>query len=367
MMALLAENGPCHVQKDLTTKINPYSWNRVANIIWLDQPTGVGFSYGADVDYDSGEVNVQENIYWFLQEFFKRHPELQGRKFFVTGESYGGHYVPAAASYIVERNMKRRPTDIHINLAGIAIGNGLTDPLVQYKYSVDMAYNDYNVTLADEETIVGMKAAVPKCGELIERCQEDSQVCLDAYGFCSENLELPFFSAKRNPYDIRQACEEEDILKCFHFEQIDAYLNSEKVKKYLNIDEKHSKPWRECDSKVGAGFLLDEMRSYSDNIRVLLEAGARVLVYAGDADLMCNWVGNEAWTKELEWSGKKQFNEEPNRPFITSDLVQTNAGMVRSYDNFAFIRIFQAGHMVPMDQPAVCLEMISKFFNGEEF
>lgn len=87
MMALLAENGPCHVQPDLSTKTNPYSWNGQANVIWLDQPTGVGYSYGPKVDYDSGELNVAENIFWFLQEFLKKHPDLADREFFVTGRA----------------------------------------------------------------------------------------------------------------------------------------------------------------------------------------------------------------------------------------------------------------------------------------
>ncbi|CAI5727715.1 unnamed protein product [Peronospora destructor] len=131
MMALLTENGPCHVHPDLSTQINPYSWNGQANVIWLDQPTGVGFSYGSSVDYDSSELNVAENIYWFLQEFLRKHPDFSDREFFVTGESYGGHYVPATASYILKANMLRHlnPDTVYINMAGIAVGNGLTDHL----------------------------------------------------------------------------------------------------------------------------------------------------------------------------------------------------------------------------------------------
>lgn len=367
MMALLSENGPCHVQPDLSTKINPYSWNREANVIWLDQPTGVGYSYGAEADYDSGELNVGENIYWFLQEFLKKHPDLADRDFFVTGESYGGHYVPAAASYIIKQNVNRRlnPDAIHINLAGIAIGNGITDPIVQYQYSVDMAFNAYNVTLLDGAQIEAMRAAQPICHELTVACQTNSTACLDALDFCSDHLESPYFLAKRNPYDIRQACDEEDVMKCFHFEHIDEYLNSEKVMVQLGVDTTHSKAWRECDGHVGSGFVLDQMRSFADDVKLALHAGVRVLIYAGDADLMCNWVGNQAWTLALDWSGKQQFNEADNRPFVTSEVA--DAGRVRSFDNLAFIRVFNSGHMVPMDQPAVSFEMINKFFHDHEF
>lgn len=144
IMALLTENGPCKVNEDLTTVLNPYSWNTEANVLWLDQPTDVGFSYGSDEDVDHDEDNVQENIYWFLQGFLAKHPELARRPLFITGESYGGHYIPAAAHYIWLENKANEPLNAtngpagaevnataRINLQGIAIGNGLVNPVVQ--------------------------------------------------------------------------------------------------------------------------------------------------------------------------------------------------------------------------------------------
>jgi carboxypeptidase C (cathepsin A) len=367
MMALLAENGPCHVQKNLTTSINEYSWNKEANVIWLDQPTGVGFSYGPKDEYDSTEENVGENIYWFLQEFLAKHPDLADREFFVTGESYGGHYVPAAASYIAHKNALRHSGDAmrHINLAGIAIGNGITDPIVQYDFSVDMAFNSYNISLLDEAQIADMRTAQPVCHELNVKCQTDATACIQALEYCGEHLESPYMTAGRNPYDIRQECHEENVMNCFDFDHIIKYLNLPSVVKQLDVDIKHAQPWRECDADVGARFTLDQMLSFAPNVKMLLDAGVRVLIYAGDADLMCNWVGNDAWVKALEWSGKAQYNAAENRVFVTE--ANANAGAVRSFENLAFVRIFNAGHMVPMDQPAVTYEMINNFFQGKNF
>lgn len=154
-------------------------------------------------------------------------------------------------------------------------------------------------------------------------------------------------------------------MKCFHFEHIDEYLNSPAVLAELGVDVHKSKPWRECDAIVGAGFVFDEMLSSADDVKLLLEAGVRVLIYAGDADLMCNWVGNQAWVMQLDWSGRKQFTEAPNRPFVVSG--EKDAGRVRSFENLAFIRVFDSGHMVPMDQPLVSFEMINRFLRGEDF
>eukprot|EP00501_MAST-03F_sp_TOSAG23-6_P000285 GSMAST32.ASY1.ANO1.291.1 assembled CDS len=108
-VALFGENGPCKVQSDLTTKTNPNSWNENANLIYIDQPAGTGFSYGS---HDTNETETKE--------------------FFVFGESYAGHYVPAVTHRIYEGNKNVKSGDIYIPLKGLAIGNGLTDPEIQY-------------------------------------------------------------------------------------------------------------------------------------------------------------------------------------------------------------------------------------------
>jgi hypothetical protein len=91
-LALLTENGPCSVNEDgKTTSVNPHSWTEAAHVLWLDQPAGVGFSYG-DAD-DSDEQMVAEDAYWFLQAFFKSYPEYGANPLFIIGESYAGEFL----------------------------------------------------------------------------------------------------------------------------------------------------------------------------------------------------------------------------------------------------------------------------------
>lgn len=134
--ATLAENGPCHVNSNLTTETNAYAWNTAANVIWLDQPTSQGFSYGPSEDTVHNSIQAAENVYWFLREFLEtRHPELQGREFFIAGESYGGHYVPSTAHNIWKKNqaLSDNNSAAFINLQGIAIGNGMVNPVIQVR------------------------------------------------------------------------------------------------------------------------------------------------------------------------------------------------------------------------------------------
>merc|ERR1712166_213356 len=100
-----------------------------------DQPAGVGFSSGLGTHNEAG---VASNMYTFLQGFYEKFPQYQKTPFYIFGESYAGHYVPAISHKIWENN--KASEGIHVPLAGIAIGNGLTNPEEQYKWYAEMGH-----------------------------------------------------------------------------------------------------------------------------------------------------------------------------------------------------------------------------------
>ena len=93
----------------------------VANVIFLESPAGVGFSFSRNAsDYDTGDQRTAEDTYVFLVKWLERFPEYKGRDFYITGESYGGHYVPQVATVITYMN--RFPGLLtRINLQGIFV------------------------------------------------------------------------------------------------------------------------------------------------------------------------------------------------------------------------------------------------------
>jgi carboxypeptidase C (cathepsin A) len=127
-IAFLWENGPCLANMDgVTTTVNPYSWTEAAHVLWLDQPAGVGFSYGAET-VDNGEM-VGEDGYYFLQTFFQTYPEYASKPLFIVGESYGGHFAPAIAHRVWRGNQENKEGTIQLKLSGIAIGMSWTKTL----------------------------------------------------------------------------------------------------------------------------------------------------------------------------------------------------------------------------------------------
>jgi len=103
------------------------------------------------------------------------------------------------------------------------------------------------------------------------------------------------------------------------------------------------------------------MRPYHLLVPKLLEAGIGVLIYAGDADYICNWIGNEAWVKAIEWSGKSAFNAAKDEKWITEDVSGTWAGNFRNSGLLTWLRVFEAGHMVPYDQPSKGLDFFNRW------
>jgi cathepsin A (carboxypeptidase C) len=95
LTGLFFELGPCSVNEHGNDTIsNIYSWTEQANVVFLDQPLNVGYSYGeADVE---NTVDAATDVYAFLQLFLAKFPEYRHLDFHVAGESYAGHYIPGA-------------------------------------------------------------------------------------------------------------------------------------------------------------------------------------------------------------------------------------------------------------------------------
>ena len=363
-LGLLTENGPCTVNPDgESTTVNPHSWTEAAHVLWLDQPAGVGFSYGAETD--DGETMVAEDAFYFFQAFFQSHPEYANSPLYIFGESYAGHYVPAIAHRIHQGNLHPTDKTMKLNLAGIAIGNGLTDPEEQYKLYPEMVYNNsHHIKVVDEPVYEAMKAVVPKCTALIHSCNGgdgpiNQFACQSAFIVCNMGLTSPYQATGLNPYDIRKKCEVPPL--CYDFSYVGKFLNLESTKKALNVDEDRVHRWDSCNYGINMKFRGDWMKDFSGYVTELLEAGLPALIYAGDVDFICNYLGNQAWTLGLEWSHKDDFTAAGTHDW------SNGKGLARTANGFTFLQVYDGGHMVPTDQPEAALEMLKTYISGGSF
>ncbi|KAF4670820.1 hypothetical protein FOL47_001827 [Perkinsus chesapeaki] len=272
------------------------------------------------------------------------------------------HYIPAISHKIFIENQKANT--LTIKLEGVAIGNGMTDPEEQYKWYPDMAYNSTTApSRVSEKEYEDMKAAVPGCVQAIQKCNKGGGFpCSLAFMQCNRALFGPYQSKGLNPYDMRQKCEHPPL--CYDFSNVDKFLNTKSVQEQLGVNTK----WQECNTIVNLMFNWDFMHNFHSLLVDQIEGGLRVLIYAGDVDYICNWIGNKHWALELEWKGQEKFKNEEDKEY--KDPSGTGVGKLRSVslDNggqFTFLQVYQAGHMVPMDQPAVALTMLNEFIDNE--
>ncbi|CAN8254711.1 unnamed protein product [Cochlearia groenlandica] len=366
---LFLEHGPFRVHSDGKTLYNnPYSWNNEVNMLYLEAPVGVGFSYSkAPVEFEANEdtptvefkanedtLTAEEN-YIFLVKWLERFPEYKGRDFYISGQSYAGHYVPQLAQQILRHN-KQTP---FINLQGVIVGNpGLhskTDWIGADEYLVTHA-------LISQEIMDNMKrickaATISKTQEDLDRCFHEKKYVkkttkhLNLYNIYADVClnETLTDKPKKNPTVLSaDPCSKPYLL---------SYLNRANVQEAIHVAKLPHK-WIQCNGNVQHLWGLsseDDIRPVINEIR---EAGIRVWIYSGDTDAMVPVTSTMLVLKGMNLTTEKTW-----RAWFSEGQL---AGYVEEYkDNLTYLTVRGAGHSVPSDQPVRALELFTSFIRNK--
>ncbi|KAF7187788.1 Carboxypeptidase S1-like B [Pseudocercospora fuligena] len=402
MIGLFQELGPCRVNEDGEVVDNPYAWNNVSNVIFIDQPTQVGFSYSRPISgyqSDSGDIiqlpknecpdyaaktgtcgtysypdpsltanstdNAAPGLWKALQGFMGAFPQYSKTEFNFATESYGGHYGPVFNAYIESQNAliqkQKLPGAKHINLKTVLIGNGWYDARVHYpSYYNFTVHNTYDIPVGNQsirDQWLNAAWGPGNCHDKVVECNKsgDKAVCRDASSFCtneSENLYDEILG--RDEYDIRELTPDP-----FPPEYYVDYLNSPKLQKAIGAYTNFTESSNTVGNAFGStGDDPSELNTVED-VRKLVDQGVYVVLYAGDADYICNWVGGEVVSQHVE---APDFNQAGYVNISTSDKIVH--GQVKQSANFAYGRIYESGHEVPFYQPLASLELFERAING---
>ncbi|KAI9001448.1 peptidase S10 serine carboxypeptidase [Trametes punicea] len=370
-MGLLMELGPCSI--DMSNKSgngtvwNPYSWNAEANIFFLDQPVGVGFSYADFGETVETTEDAARNVHAFLTIFFETFSEFKGRPLHLAGESYAGRYLPTFASYVYDQNQiaKAEGRD-GLNLTSVLIGNGITDISTLYagRYEVECGTASLDVPFQKISTCVRMKIALPRCEKAMqESCVDrfDAMGCQAAVNFCESELTTAYHASGRNVYDISKDCLGNDSLCYLETAVIRDYLNSPSTRSLLGVESPRN--FTSCSDDVNHAFnaRLDKYAVPAQHhVAGLLERGVRVLIYAGTYDWQCNWVANKLWVDKLEWTGATRYTRAEWREWTVDGH---KAGETKSAGVLTFATVRGAGHMM---SPAEAQAMVSRWLAKEK-
>ncbi|KAF8579884.1 serine carboxypeptidase [Ramaria rubella] len=374
-LGVFMEQGPCRVDKGANaTTFNPYSWNAKANVFFIDQPIGVGWSYAEYGESVGTTEDAAKDIAAFSRIFFDTFTEFRGRPYHLAGSSYSGRYLPVFAAEIYEENARAVATGLPlINLTSVIIGRA---ELTYHTTRMILSYYDIQCSGAsvkpfqDISTCVRMKQAVPRCERMLQdSCfdQFDEMSCGAASQFCAAELETPFFKTGLNPYDTSMPCDGElaESLCYPILGDITNFLNKPETRVVLGVDPV-VESFSMCSPPVSGAFdqSLDMYRRQSQlYVAELLQRGVKVLIYVGTYDWICNWVGNERFTLAMEWSGQAKFVAQELRDWKVDGKT---AGLTRSSGGLTFATVEGAGHAVAYDKPVEALELVKRWLAKEE-
>ncbi|KAI0718401.1 carboxypeptidase C [Cerioporus squamosus] len=378
---LLFELGPCMIAaegKNVTH--NPHSWTESANVIFLDQPVNVGYSYADGSTSVNTSPVAAEDVWAFLELFLARFPKYSKLPFHIAAESYGGMYAPSIASVVHNKNLalarnadEFAPGLLHINLASVIIGNGITDPYTQMASVPDAACEGEFPVFSDPNSpeCQAMRTKVPTCQRLIKSCYDfDSKfTCVPALLYCNSQLMGPVVQSGKNIYDVRRDCDRsKDGDLCYkELQWIETWMNLPSTKKELGVNPDID--FQSCNMQVNQAFALqgDGARNRAKLLPELIHSGIRLLIYAGDADMACNYIGNERWVEQLDTKFRDEFSKTTKQPWVTlnkgdlSGWVRSAGGDGYTAGNVTYVQVHAAGHMVPFDQPDASLDLLTRW------
>lgn len=377
LLGFLTEQGPFKPEADGTLSMNKYAWNTISNMVFIESPAGVGFSYSDDkADYTTGDQQTAIDNYNLIQAFLVRFPEFKDSSLYISSESYGGHYMPTLAKQIVDSNTAAK--NPIINFKGFAVGNPYTDV---YSGTGAMLDTYWGHQLISKPTWDAYSAKCKNAETLTVDCarlqiQINTEIgnlnpyALD-YPVCVESSSGSKSTTRGAPqriwlqdhiYGTLLGKEYKSLKESYepcadNYEG--TYLNRDDVKAALHV--KSDIKWRDCSDKIKYNMTDSEVSTAPIyNYLIDNNFGLDILVYSGDDDGVCATIGTQEWIWDLGYSVA-------GKAWQVYTVEGQTAGYQTMWKNtkLGFLTIHGAGHEVPTYKPDVALDMWARYLKGE--
>lgn len=388
LTGFLTEHGPFRPLPDGTLESNPYAWNRLANMVYVEQPVGVGFSTATGALKYGDDQAASDNLE-FVEGFFELFQQYKNNDFYITSESYGGHYMPTLAAAIVDSG--------HVpNFKGFMVGNPLTY-LTNRNYGEFGTYYGHQLLpkplwdqylAANCTTAPGLNPGVT-C-EIITQQMEQLVAGLDPYGLDFPKCSDSPLAGRHQVWTLREALRSvrrkaaasEGRLSTYPYFPTNyqpctndwgtAYLSRKDVQAAI-----HAKPggptwsgnWSACSDGVGNAYSQDDVAAPMMPVykKLLAHGGLKMTVFSGDDDAVCATLGTQQWIWDMGLHVKT-----PWAPYYMDDgpdcaggpACRQVAGYVARFEGLNLVTVHGAGHLVPATRPAQGLNVLHNFLQG---
>ncbi|KAJ3693819.1 hypothetical protein LUZ60_009299 [Juncus effusus] len=355
------ELGAFRIKSDGETLfLNEYAWNKVANVLFLESPAGVGFSYSntsSDL-YTAGDNRTAWDAYTFLLEWLERFPKYKYRDFYITGESYAGHYVPQLSQIVYEQN--RGIENPIINFKGFMVGNAVTDDYHDYIGTFEYWWNH---GLISDEIYQTLKTVCPcdssehpsdACMKALDAATVE-QGNIDPYSIytpkCNRSTELKLRTKSHYPWMRRGYDPCTEVYST-------VYYNRPAVQKALHANvTRVPYSWQTCSPIVGV-FWADSPRTMLPIYQELIDAGLRIWVFSGDTDSVVPLTATRYSIDALNLTTVTSWY-----PWYYDG--KKVGGWSQVYKGLTFVTVRGAGHEVPLHRPRQALILFKHFLDNE--
>jgi carboxypeptidase C (cathepsin A) len=363
----LQEIGPFFTNANGTGLIrNKHTWNKYANIVFVDSPSGTGYSYSnttSDYSVFTDQLTAEDNLAFTLG-WFAKFPEYKKNKFYLTGESFSGHYLPELAEQIVLYNEKPG-LDYKINFKGFAVGNALTDGYSDNLGTIEFYY--YHSLISDQTyttliqncnfSVDGPVESVPNptCDNTVDYAYDVELAEINPYNIYGLNCNPP--ATTNRPAFIKRVnmIRFAGVNPCPP-DTVTPYLNLPAVKAALHA--RQDIEWTFCSNTVYDNYSTSDFtRSILPFYRFLLTKDLRIWVYSGDVDGIVPTTGTRIWLAKLNLPIETAWY-----PWNHSSQV---GGWSQVYTNLTFTTVRDSGHQVPLYQPGRALQLFKYFLKGQ--
>ncbi|XP_065176055.1 probable serine carboxypeptidase CPVL [Sycon ciliatum] len=353
MYGLFVELGPLKATASGNIEDMPITWNKKYSLLFVDNPVGTGFSFTSnDAGYAKNQDDVARDLYSALTQFFSIYTKFAKNDFYVTGESYAGKYVPSISAKIVEENaQKEKPL---INFKGMAIGDGLTDPLSMNKYYANLMLQ---TSLIDTFQASHVSEVAQNMTKAIRARQFVSAFHMFDDLLNGDLIKYPSWyknvTGTTNYFNILRSTSPADS------SYFVTALNRDEVRKAIHVG---NLPFH-MGNTVEIHLLADVQDSALEQFLTVLKSDKnyKVMVYNGQLDIIVGVPLTEGMVSEMDWAGKEKFYNAARKIWKVNSTDAEVAGYVRSVLNLMQVVVRGAGHMVPHDQPVRALDLISRF------
>jgi len=319
------------------------SWVNNANLLFVDNPIGAGFSYTNNIlGYSTSDEQIATNLVLLLAGFLKKYPVFNTAPVWVFSESYGGKMT---ANFGVALDMAITAHQIGLkDFRGVALGDSWVAP-------VDCMYS------------------YPPFLQSISLINQEQSDNLTIYAEWAENdMQEGLGVNATNWWGIQQSMAEifADNVNIYNYLYYYDYLPENQLAELAQtvLHKKWNIPanvtWAGESDQVFMSMQQDFMKPGVAAVEYLLSKGYVVAVYSGQLDIIVDVICIQSWMATLNWAG---INSWSNAPRVAQLIEGTPQGYSQIYDNLQMWGVFKAGHMVPADNPEMALKMFQSIIS----